>query len=67
MFTDYKKREKKVFVHVDLISGIEGHTQDGMKYIADVIAPDGIISTRSQTILQGKKNRLKTIQRIFFN
>ncbi|GIN58045.1 glycerol-3-phosphate responsive antiterminator [Lederbergia ruris] len=56
---------KTVFVHVDFISGIECHTPDGMNYVAEVIAPDGIISTRSQSIIQGKKNGLKTIQRIF--
>ncbi|AST95303.1 glycerol-3-phosphate responsive antiterminator [Shouchella clausii] len=61
----FQKQNKKVFVHVDLISGIESHTPDGMRYIAEVIAPDGIISTRSQSIIQAKKCGLKTIQRVF--
>lgn len=61
----YQKKGKVVFVHVDLVSGIETHTADGMRYIAEVIAPDGIISTRSQSIIQAKKVGLKTVQRVF--
>ncbi|GAF13033.1 glycerol uptake operon antiterminator regulatory protein [Bacillus sp. JCM 19046] len=61
----FQKKGKEVFVHVDLISGIACHTADGMKYVAEVIAPDGIISTRSQSIMQAKKCGLKTVQRVF--
>ncbi|MDY7221608.1 glycerol-3-phosphate responsive antiterminator [Halalkalibacterium halodurans] len=60
-----QQRGKTVYLHVDLITGVQANTHEGMRYIAEVIAPDGIISTKGQAIMQGKKLGLKTIQRIF--
>lgn len=60
-----QQANKTVFLHVDLITGIQSHTLEGMTYIAEAIAPDGIISTRIQSISHAKKLGLKTVQRIF--
>ncbi|WEG15397.1 glycerol-3-phosphate responsive antiterminator [Alkalihalophilus pseudofirmus] len=60
-----QQKQKEVYLHVDLISGIQPQTIEGMTYIAEVIQPDGIISTKTQAINHAKKLGLKTVQRIF--
>ena len=55
---------KKVFVHMDLIEGM-GKDNKAIDYIAKVIKPDGIISTRSHHIKYAKEKGLFTIQRFF--
>ncbi|ERN53582.1 glycerol-3-phosphate responsive antiterminator [Alkalihalophilus marmarensis] len=60
-----QQKNKEVYLHVDLISGVQAQSIEGMTYIAEVIQPDGIISTKTQAINHAKKLGLKTVQRIF--
>lgn len=59
-----QRADKRVFLHVDLLEGI---SQDnaGIRYIAQEVKPDGIITTRGNIIGCAKKERLFTIQRVF--
>ncbi len=59
-----RKAGKKIFVHVDLIQGLKADDY-GMEFLGQEVKPDGIISTRSQVILQAKKYNLCTVQRLF--
>lgn len=59
-----RERNKFVFLHVDLIDGL-AISKNSMKYVAKHWRPDGIISTRTNTIKQAKLENLLTIQRIF--
>ncbi|GKX32173.1 glycerol uptake operon antiterminator regulatory protein [Vallitalea longa] len=59
-----KNKGKKVFVHMDMIEGM-GKDNKAIDYIAQVIKPDGIISTRSNHIKYAKEKGLFTIQRFF--
>jgi len=58
------KADKKVFLHVDVISGLGGDPVV-MKYIAERLCPTGIISTKSHLVKQAKKCKLLAIQRLF--
>jgi len=59
-----KKAAKRVFLHIDLLEGISKNSM-GIKYIAQEIKPDGIITTRPNLISCAKAEGLFTIQRIF--
>jgi glycerol uptake operon antiterminator len=59
-----KSAGKRVFLHVDLLEGISKNGM-GMKYIAQEIKPDGILTTRSNLVSCAKAEGLFTIQRIF--
>ncbi|WP_163538004.1 glycerol-3-phosphate responsive antiterminator [Gracilibacillus sp. YIM 98692] len=59
-----KKKEKKIFVHADLINGLKVD-QYGMEYLIRVLKVDGIISTRANAISMAKKNNIVAIQRLF--
>lgn len=61
---DLKGRNKRVFIHVDLIDGL-GRDSAAISYIGNVIKPDGIISTRNSLLRYGKDNGLVTVQRLF--
>ncbi|MDN5331065.1 MAG: glycerol uptake operon antiterminator [Tepidanaerobacteraceae bacterium] len=63
--THIKKARKRVFLHVDLLEGI-GKDAAGVKYIAEEIKPDGIITTRSNLISSAKSEGIFAIQRVFF-
>ena len=54
---------KKIFVHIDLASGI-GKDRAGIEFLAKAGA-DGIISTRGQLIRQARDFGLYTVQRFF--
>lgn len=58
------KFDKKVFLHMDLLEGISKDNV-GIRYIAQEIKPDGIITTRGNLIGCAKKEGLFTIQRVF--
>jgi glycerol uptake operon antiterminator len=58
------KGEKYVFLHVDLVAGL-GNDSSAIKFLAEAVKPDGIISTRSNLIKFGKELGLYTIQRYF--
>ncbi|RXT15435.1 glycerol-3-phosphate responsive antiterminator [Ammoniphilus sp. CFH 90114] len=55
---------KLIFVHFDLIEGI-GKDQMGVRYLANEIGIDGIVTTKSNIILAAKKYGMMTIQRLF--
>lgn len=60
-----KERHKFVFIHTDLVEGL-GNDYGGIKYIAERVKPDGIISTRNNVIKIAKEFGIYTIQRYFF-
>ncbi len=53
-----------VFLHVDLIDGLRPD-QQGMRFVADVLKPSGIISTKPACIKWARGLDLLSIQRIF--
>ena len=55
---------KKVFLHVDFISGL-GSDPITIKYIAERVRPTGIISTKTHFVKHAKKNGMMAIQRLF--
>lgn len=64
MVKSLKQNGKKVFVHIDMISGV-GTDSAAVKYIARTWRPDGIITTRKGLIKCAKDEGLTTVQRIF--
>ncbi|MFD0942259.1 glycerol-3-phosphate responsive antiterminator [Savagea faecisuis] len=59
-----KRRDKKIFIHADLVHGLK--TDDfAADFLLHDIRPDGIISTRSNIILKAKKKDIIAIQRMF--
>lgn len=59
-----KSSGKYIFVHMDLLEGL-GKDQKAVEYIARVVRPDGIISTKTPHIKHAKEAGLFTIQRFF--
>ncbi|WP_280521361.1 glycerol-3-phosphate responsive antiterminator [Paenibacillus mangrovi] len=55
---------KLSFIHFDLIDGI-GKDKLGVAYMAEKIGIDGIVTTKSSIITEGKKHGLMTVQRLF--
>lgn len=53
-----------IFAHVDLLQGI-GKDQWGMRFLAQDVGVDGILTTRSHLIKSAKKEGLLAIQRLF--
>lgn len=52
------------FAHVDLMTGI-GKDPEGMRFLAEEVGVDGILTTRTHLIKAAKDAQLLTIQRIF--
>lgn len=59
-----KQANKNVFLHMDFLEGI-GKDEKAIDYIAKIIRPHGIISTKNNHIKYAKKRGLFTIQRFF--
>ena len=59
-----KSYGKSVFIHVDFLEGL-GRDRRAVDYIAQVIKPDGIISTGSSQIKYAREVGLFTVQRFF--
>lgn len=59
-----KEKGKLVFIHVDLIDGFSKDST-ALKYIAEKISPDGIISTKNSQLKAAKQLGLLTVQRLF--
>ncbi len=59
-----KSKNKMLFIHIDLI---EGFSKDAtaLRYIAEEIKPDGIISTKNSQLKAARNLGLLTVQRIF--
>jgi len=64
MVSHVKDNGKNVFIHIDFLEGI-GRDNRAVDYIAEVIKPNGIISTKSHSIKYAKEKGLFTIQRFF--
>ena len=59
-----KSADRRIFLHLDLLEGISKNSM-GIRYIAQEIKPDGVITTRANLISCAKTEGLFTIQRIF--
>ena len=59
-----KEKGKLIFLHVDLIDGFSRDAV-ALRYIAQTIAPDGIISTKNNLLKAAKELGLLTVQRLF--
>lgn len=55
---------KKVFLHVDFLAGLGGDPV-ALRFVAERIKPEGIISTKSHVVKNAKKHGLLAIQRVF--
>lgn len=64
MVTLVNQHNKSAFVHLDLLKGF-AQDQYFIKYLAEEIRPEGIISTKNSMLQRAKQNGLSTIQRIF--
>lgn len=53
-----------VFIHLDFMEGV-ANDKSGVQYIAKVVKPEGIITTRKHLIKHAKDENLLTIQRLF--
>ncbi|MBM7622709.1 glycerol-3-phosphate responsive antiterminator [Sporohalobacter salinus] len=58
------KLDKLVFLHLDLVKGV-AKDKYGIKYLAEEIGIDGVITTKSYLIKEAKKQDLITVQRLF--
>jgi len=58
------RRNKKVLVHAELISGVK-QDRAGIRYIGKKLGADGLITTRRGLILQAREEGLWTVQRLF--
>jgi glycerol uptake operon antiterminator len=56
--------QKKIYLHIDLLEGF-GRDRYALRYIKSDIAPDGIITTKSNLVKIGLDLKIFTIQRIF--
>lgn len=59
-----RKKDKKLFVHIDLLGGI-GKDQYSVQYIKRTFAPDGIITTKSNIAKHAREAGVFVIQRFF--
>lgn len=59
-----RENGKIVFIHMDLLEGL-GKDQKAVEYIARIVRPDGIISTKTPHIKHARDAGLFTIQRFF--
>lgn len=53
-----------VFLHIDMVKGI-GKDKEAIRYLAQEVGIDGIMTTKSYLIKMAKKENLITIQRLF--
>ncbi|CAG9621775.1 glycerol-3-phosphate responsive antiterminator [Sutcliffiella rhizosphaerae] len=63
-FRAAKKSGKKLFVHVDLISGLK-NDEHAAEFLFQFWKPDGLISTRAAIIAKAKQRGVYAIQRLF--
>lgn len=59
-----RRAGKRMFVHLDFIEGI-APDRSGIRYVAQEIQPEGILSTRNHVVGLAKENGLTAIQRVF--
>jgi glycerol uptake operon antiterminator len=59
-----KGRDKNVLIHIDFLEGL-GRDSKAIDYIAEVIKPDGILTTRSTHVKHARDKGIFTVQRFF--
>lgn len=59
-----KQHGKKVFLHVDLIHGLQSDAY-ATEYVCQEFRPYGLLSTKSSVIMKAKQKGVVAIQRIF--
>lgn len=59
-----KSKNKKIFIHVDLIQGLK-HDEYAAEFLCQEMKPAGLISTRSSVIAKAKQKKVYAIQRVF--
>jgi len=59
-----RKTDKIVFVHMDLIKGLK-RDESSIKFLAEHIGIDGIVTTHANLIRVAKNHNLLAIQRVF--
>ena len=64
MVIQAKELDTLVFLHLDMVKGI-GNDREAIKYLAEEIGIDGVVTTKSYLIKAAKKEDLITIQRLF--
>ena len=64
MVNKIQAAKKLVIIHMDFLEGI-GRDQKAVEYVATVLQPDGIISTRNSHIKHAKQCGMFAVQRFF--
>ncbi|MFA9458499.1 glycerol-3-phosphate responsive antiterminator [Halalkalibacter sp. AB-rgal2] len=64
VFEMAKMKEKKMFLHADLIQGLK-NDEYAAEYLCQEVGPYGLISTKANVILKARQKGVKAIQRIF--
>ncbi len=58
------KAGRRVFVHIDLMDGFSKDAA-GIKWLAKMVKPTGILTTRAPLVRAAKEERLTTVLRVF--
>lgn len=64
MVKETKKHQKLTFAHIDLLEGI-GKDRAGVRFLAEEIGVDGILTTRTQLVRAAQEQGLIAVQRLF--
>ncbi|TVX99975.1 glycerol-3-phosphate responsive antiterminator [Cohnella terricola] len=59
-----KRAGKKIFLHLDMVRGIK-EDEASIHFLAKAVKIDGVISTRTSSLIHAKKYGLKAVQRGF--
>ncbi|THB66251.1 MAG: glycerol-3-phosphate responsive antiterminator [Desulfovibrio sp.] len=59
-----RRADKKIMIHIELVKGL-GRDCEGVEYLAEVVRPDGMVSTKPQLIKEASKLGLATVLQIF--
>ncbi|MED4601797.1 glycerol-3-phosphate responsive antiterminator [Paenibacillus validus] len=59
-----KRAKKKIYLHLDMVKGIK-EDEASIHFLSKVIKIDGVISTRTSSLIHAKKYGLSAIQRGF--
>lgn len=62
--SDARAAGKKLYLHMDLIEGM-GRDEAAIRYVAEAVRPEGIISTKASVVKWAKAAGLRTVFRIF--
>ncbi|MGO0059962.1 glycerol-3-phosphate responsive antiterminator [Brevibacillus fluminis] len=60
----FKHHRLPVFLHIERIGGL-AQDREGIAFLAQIVKPDGIVTTRNSLIKLAKREGLLTIQRVF--